>query len=63
VGDVGGGADEGLASELIELLIKMRADARANKDYALGDRIRDELQAVGVTLEDRSDGTEWTIQR
>jgi cysteinyl-tRNA synthetase len=62
VGD-GGGADEGLASELIELLIKLRADARVNKDYQLGDRIRDDLQALGVTLEDRADGTEWTIQR
>lgn len=44
---------------LIELLIKMRADARANKNWAEGDRIRNELAKVGVTLEDRADGTIW----
>ncbi|TVR24726.1 MAG: cysteine--tRNA ligase [Anaerolineaceae bacterium] len=44
---------------LIELLIQIRADARKNKDFATSDRIRDELSALGVTLEDRPDGTLW----
>ncbi len=52
----GDGAREGA---LIELLIKMRAEARVNKNWAESDRIRNELAKMGVTLEDRSDGTIW----
>jgi cysteinyl-tRNA synthetase len=44
---------------LIELLIGMRAQARANKNWAESDRIRDELARIGVILEDRADGTIW----
>jgi cysteinyl-tRNA synthetase len=46
-------------AKLIELLIDMRARARAAKNYAESDRIRDELAKAGVVLEDRSDGTVW----
>jgi len=46
---------------LIRLLIDLRAQARAHKDWETSDRIRDELQALGVTLEDRADGTIWKI--
>lgn len=44
---------------LVELLISLRADARQKKDFATSDRIRDELKALGVILEDRADGTVW----
>jgi cysteinyl-tRNA synthetase len=44
---------------LIELLIDLRKQARANKNYAESDRIRNELARLGVTLEDRADGTIW----
>ncbi|NDJ60230.1 MAG: cysteine--tRNA ligase, partial [Chloroflexi bacterium] len=53
------GSDARREAALIELLIKMRADARAAKNYAESDRIRDELAAIGVQLEDRADGTIW----
>lgn len=46
---------------LIRLLIDLRAEARSNKDWETSDRIRDELQSLGVTLEDRADGTIWKI--
>jgi cysteinyl-tRNA synthetase len=46
---------------LIELLIDLRARARLNKNYAESDRIRDELNKLGVTLEDRADGTVWRV--
>ncbi|MFN8374957.1 MAG: cysteine--tRNA ligase [Anaerolineae bacterium] len=46
---------------LIELLISLRAQARANKNFAESDRIRKELAALGVTLEDRADGTIWRV--
>jgi cysteinyl-tRNA synthetase len=44
---------------LIELLIELRNKARKNKDFAESDRIRNELLAHGVVLEDRADGTLW----
>lgn len=54
-----GGSNAEREAGLIELLIEMRAQARTNKDYATGDQIRDQLAALGVTLEDRADGTIW----
>jgi cysteinyl-tRNA synthetase len=48
-------------SGLIELLIDMRARARAGKNYAESDRIRNELSRLGVILEDRPDGTIWKL--
>jgi cysteinyl-tRNA synthetase len=44
---------------VMKLIIELRADARRNKDFAAADRIRDELKAAGVILEDRPDGTVW----
>ncbi len=46
-------------SALIELLIELRNKARKNKDFAESDRIRNELLAHGIVLEDRADGTLW----
>ncbi len=58
-----GGADEGLTGSLMELLISLRAELRKAKNFALADQIRDRLTALGVTLEDRPDGTGWTAQK
>lgn len=56
-------ADDGnRQNQLIEMLIDMRAQARANKNFAESDRIRDQLAAIGVILEDRPDGTIWKVQ-
>jgi cysteinyl-tRNA synthetase len=44
----------------MKLLILLRSDARAAKDFATGDMIRDRLAAIGITLEDRAGGTEWS---
>ena len=51
---------EGLSDEAIETLLAQRQAARQAKDYAESDRIRDELQAQGITLIDKPGGlTEW----
>jgi cysteinyl-tRNA synthetase len=56
-----GGAcgDQGLSDEAIEKLVVERTEARANRDFARGDEIRDELAAAGVVLEDTPQGTRW----
>ena len=61
VARAGGGGGEEVMDSLVQVFIKIRADARANKDFALGDRIRDDLAAAGVTLEDRKEGTTWRM--
>ena len=42
------------------LLVELRKTARTNKDFATSDTIRDRLSTIGVTLEDRTGGTEWS---
>lgn len=54
-------AERGLEAGWIEARIAARADARAAKDFAEADRIRDELAGRGVELLDRADGTGWTV--
>lgn len=54
-------AGDALAARLMELLIEIRAEARKAKDFATADRIRKSLAEIGVTLEDRPGGTDWTI--
>ena len=45
----------------MDLIIELRAAARGKKDFATADRIRQALGELGITLEDRPSGTEWTI--
>lgn len=56
-----GSANVAREAGLIELLIEIRANARKNKDFATSDRIRDQLTALGVTLEDGASGTVWKV--
>ncbi len=50
-----------LQNDLIELLIKLRNEARQEKNFKLGDKIRDELNAMGVQLKDSKEGTSYKI--
>ena len=48
-------------SGTVELLIKLRAEARINKDFATSDKIRDELIEIGIQLKDGKDGTTFSV--
>ena len=48
--------------KLMDLLIAVRAEARKKKDFAMADRIRNGLAEIGIVLEDRPGGTEWSVQ-
>ena len=54
-------SDDNLSGRLIEALIALRQEAKANKDFATADKIRDNLTALGVTLKDTKDGVEWKL--
>ncbi|MSQ40499.1 MAG: cysteine--tRNA ligase [Dehalococcoidia bacterium] len=44
---------------LIDLLVQVREELRAARQFALGDRIRDRLKELGIDLEDTPEGTKW----
>ena len=55
----GSAGDKGLDDAAIEALIQQRLAARKGKNWAESDRIRDELKAQGIVLEDAAGGTTW----
>jgi cysteinyl-tRNA synthetase len=46
----------------MKLVIDLRATARANRDFATSDKIRNDLAAAGIQLNDGPDGTSFTVQ-
>lgn len=53
-------AEDSLMQGLMTLLIELRANAKKAKDFATADAIRNQLKELGITLEDRPGGTEWS---
>ena len=47
---------------VVSLLLKLRAEAKANKDFASSDRIRNELQNLGFIVKDGKDGATWELK-
>jgi cysteinyl-tRNA synthetase len=48
-----------LVDKLMNVIISIRQDARANKNWAVADKIRDDLKSVGIVLEDTPNGVQW----
>ncbi len=45
----------------MQMLLTMRADAKAAKNYALSDEIRNKLAALGFNIKDSKDGSSWSL--
>ncbi len=54
------GDDSNAVDGLVQVLIGIRQQARANKDFATSDRVRDELAKLNIQLKDSKDGTDWS---
>ncbi len=54
-----GSGDSGLSDDRIEALVEQRLQARAARDWASADEIRDQLTAAGIEIEDGPEGTRW----
>ncbi len=57
----GDGREHAALDALVGTLVEHRNAARAAKDFTAADRVRDDLTAVGIQLEDGPDGTNWSI--
>ena len=53
----------GVVDALVGTMLEQRAAARANKDWAAADAIRDSLAAAGLTITDTKDGARWSRER
>ncbi|WP_347345120.1 cysteine--tRNA ligase [Microbacterium sp.] len=57
----GAGAETAALDALVQTMIAQRAQARAERDWAAADRVRDALAAAGIVLEDTPDATHWSL--
>ena len=55
-------AGDNKEAALVEMLIQMRQEARASKNYALADQLRNQLTEIGIVLQDTPQGVKWSKQ-
>jgi cysteinyl-tRNA synthetase len=55
------GASDVALAKLIEKLLEDRQTAREGRDFVSADRVRDELKAAGITIEDGPTGSHWSL--
>ena len=47
---------------MVELLLTLRQEAKAKKDWAISDQIRDRLTALGFEIKDTKEGADWKLK-
>ncbi|MDR3329273.1 MAG: cysteine--tRNA ligase [Prevotellaceae bacterium] len=57
-----GSGQQDLSASLIGLLLDLRQQAKAGKDFATSDKIRNELAALGVAVKDTKEGAQWSLE-
>lgn len=58
----GAAAGGDMLSKVVDMILAVRQDAKAAKDWATSDKIRNELTAIGIRVKDRKDGVDWEIE-
>lgn len=56
-----GGGDDNKVDDLMQFILEIRQDAKAEKNYNLSDQIRDRLNDIGFTIKDGKEGTTYTV--
>jgi len=51
------------ADPFIDLLVQLRADLRAEKNWAMSDKVRNGLKSLGVVIEDSKEGSTWSWEQ
>ena len=61
----GGGSEarEEAFGKVVDMVLELRAKAKAEKDWATSDKIRDELAAAGFEVKDTKDGVTWKLNK
>ncbi len=59
VDETAGKSDEKLTGDLINVIINLRQEAKSRKDWAASDKIREELNKLGIIIKDTKEGVEW----
>ncbi len=60
--EAGAAAGDSKLNDVVNLLLNLRMEAKANKDWATADKIRNELQQLGFVIKDTKDGFEWEMK-
>ena len=47
---------------VMEVILEIRKDVKAKKDFAASDKLRDDLNKINITIKDTKDGATWSIQ-
>ena len=59
----GGNDREEAFGKVVDMVLQLRAKAKADKDWATSDQIRDELSAAGFEVKDTKDGVTWKLNK
>jgi cysteinyl-tRNA synthetase len=59
--DAQGSGNNEILKDVVDMVLNLRLQAKANKDYATSDYIRNELTKIGITVKDKKDGFEWEL--
>ena len=63
VGDTNNAAREEAYGKVVDMVLSLRSKAKADKDWATSDKIRDELAAAGFEVKDTKDGATWNLNK
>ena len=58
---MGGQDGSDTLDKVMQLVLAIRQDAKANKNWSISDKIRDDLKAAGIAVKDTKDGAEWSL--